>query len=149
MSENWGSDAAIKLRKEVQRKNQEAAVLLEHGKLRQEQAPHLWQEVRQAVKAMCSSLNAEYGEEVAIFQPGQARELNVRLRNPAGGVHELKATFEPSSSPSALTWNTSGHESNVAQSGKYALSIENGKVVFGGTTPDAIAKKMLDSLLLP
>jgi hypothetical protein len=152
MAESWSVEAANKLRKQRDRKLQEEAALLEKMRLRQAKAPELWQNLRQIVKSLCDDLNAEYGEEIAVVQMGHPRELNVRLKTPSAGVHELKATFEPASAGDALKWVTSGHTRNQPQSGKYRLAIDDGKVFFQSSlspaTNEAIAILMLDGLLL-
>jgi hypothetical protein len=149
---SWSTEAANKLRKQRERKEQEDAALLEKIRLRQAKAPELWQELRNIVKGMCDSLNAEYGEEIVLVQMAHPRELNVRIKTPAAGVHELKATFESASSGDALKWVTAGHTRNLPQNGKYRLGIEDGKVFFHisqtPVTPEDIAVQMLDGLLL-
>jgi hypothetical protein len=152
MPDSWSIEAANKLRKQRDRKLQEEAALIEKIKLRQAKAPELWQELRLMVKSMCDSLNAEYGEEVAAVAMGHPRELAVRLRTPGSGVHELKASFDPTSTGDALKWTTSGHTRNLPQNGKYRLAVEDGKVFFQNSmtpiTNETIAIQMLDGLLL-
>ena len=152
MPDTWSTEAANKLRKQRDRKLQEEAALVEKIKLRQAKAPELWQDLRQTVKSMCDSLNSEYGEEIAALQMAHPRELTVRLRTPAAGVHELKATFDPTSTGDALKWATSGHTRNLPQNGKYRLAVEEGKVFFQSSltpaTNEDIAIQMLDGLLL-
>jgi hypothetical protein len=152
MADSWSTEAANKLRKQRDRKMLEEAALLEKMKLRASKAPELWQELRLKVKSMCEALNAEYGEEVAAVQLAHPREMIVRLQTPSAGVHELKATFEPSSTGDALKWVTAGHTRNLPQNGKYRLAVDEGKVFFQSSlspaTTEAIAVQMLDGLLL-
>jgi len=152
MPDSWSTEAANKLRKQRDRKLQEEAAVLEKIRLRTAKAPELWQELRQTVKSMCESLNAEYGEEIAAVQMVHPRELVVRIKTPGSGVHELKATFEASSAGDALKWVTAGHTRNLPQNGKFRLAVDEGKVMFQSNlapaTVEAIAIQMLDGLLL-
>lgn len=149
---DWGKEAASRLKVQAQAMEQEAAAQLHREKLRNDQGPRLWNEVREHVKAKCAHLNREYGEEVTTFMVVQNRDLDVRFKAPSGKVHELKATFEPSSADNALRWKTSGHRMNESQTGTCELAIKNDVVSFlTGAHPytaESIAEKMLDDLLL-
>jgi hypothetical protein len=150
MSENWGSVAAQKLRKRLEAKQRDGALLLENRRLLEEQGPGLWQQVRQNVKKMCDQLNADYGEQVVTIQDGRTDELNVQLRF-AGTTSELRATFDTSTSTEALKWTYAGLAARSTSSGKYFLHNTNGVVVLqSGTVPsttELVARQMLDGLL--
>jgi len=150
---DWGKEAANRLRAQNDSQANENAAQLQREKLRQEQGPRLWNEVRDHVKAKCSSLNREFGENVLTFLVVQNAQLAVLFKSASGKVHELKATFEPSSAPNALHWKTTGHRMNETQTGACELFIKNDVVSFlTGAHPyttESIAEKMLDDLLLP
>ena len=149
---DWGKETANKLRANAQVMAQEAAAQLQREKLRNDQGPRLWNEVREHVKAKCASLNREYGDEILTFVVVQNPQLDVRFKASSGKIHELKATFEPSSADNALRWKTSGHRLNESQTGTCSLSITNDTVSFltgaHPYTPESIAEKMLNDLLL-
>ena len=148
---DWGKENANKLRAETQYMAQRAATQLQHEKLRTEQGPRLWNEVREQIKAKCAELNREYGEEILTVMVGKNAELDVRFKAPSGKIHQLKATFEPSSADNALRWKTSGHRMNEDQTGGCELAINGDTVSFlmgAPCTAESIAEKMLESLLL-
>lgn len=149
---DWGKETANKLRAQTEYQAQENAAQLQREKLRQDQGPRLWNEVRDHVKTKCASLNREYGEEVLDFMVVQTPHLDVRFRAPSGKVHRLEATFEPSSANNALRWKTSGHRLNDNQSGTCELAITGDTVSFlTGAHPyttESVAEKMLEDLLL-
>lgn len=151
MSENWGKEAADKLRIQGQRRAQEDAVLLAKQKLRLEQGPGLWNEVRQQIQAMCQSLNLEYGEDIASFVPTSHNELRVQLRVSGSGIREMFVGFMPTSALDALTWRFEGATSSRGNGGHCELGIDGDRVTFQqgrlSYTPESIAKEMLDGLL--
>jgi hypothetical protein len=150
MSDGWASEAAARLRSQRESRKQENAVLLEHSNLRKEQGPELWNDLRKQVEAMVDSLNAEYGQPVAVVQCGKSGEFIVRLTADPAKEREMKASFAVSTAANALNWYTSGHKEN--SSGKCSLVIQGGKVVFGDQfnafTVEMIATSMLDALVL-
>jgi len=101
---------------------------------------------------MVDSLNAEYGQSVAVVQGGKPGEFFVRLTADPAKEREMKASFAVSTATNALNWYTSGHKVNSRQSGKYSLVINGGKVAFGNEfntfTVETIATSMLDALVL-
>lgn len=150
---DWVKESAAKLRAQNEAQAKESAAQLQREKLRQEQGPRLWNEVREHARVKCAELNRELGEEALTFSVVQNSQLLVQFKAPTGKVHELKATFDPSSADNALHWNTTGHRMNETQNGKCELSIKNDVVSFlTGAHPytaESIAEKMLTDLLLP
>jgi hypothetical protein len=154
MSENdWGSKAARSLREQIENRKRRDIFLRQAEVIRQEQGPRLWNDIREHIKAKCIRLNAELGSDVALVIATQTRELEVHLYPPLGGRRTLSARFSTRSPLDALSWNTSGHETNEAQEGKYRIGIEEGVAVLQGSddvveTPERIAERLLDALLL-
>ena len=148
---DWVRDTVSKLRAQADSQAQEAAAQLQREKLRQQQGPILWNEVREHVKTKCASMNHEYGEEILTFMVVQNAQLDVQFKASSGKTHELKATFDPSFADNALRWETSGHRMNEPQTGTCELTIKDDIVSFlTGAHPyttESIAEKMLDDLL--
>jgi hypothetical protein len=144
---DWSRNAADKLRRRLERIDNENAALTEKRKLLEEQGPALWQMVCEQVKKLCDDLNADYQEKVAVVQESSAHALHVELRH-AGSMSELNASFNISTGADALKW--SFLPPRPAQ-GTYALQINAGRVAFQNSmtpsTPESIARQMLDGLL--
>src|ERR1017187_1099725 len=83
---DWGKETASKLKAEAQSIAQEAAAQLHREKLRNDQGPRLWNEVREHTKAKCANLNREYGEDVLTIMEVQNRNLDVRFKAPSGKI---------------------------------------------------------------
>jgi hypothetical protein len=147
---DWSRNAANKLRKRAERKDDENATLAEKRRLLEEQGPALWRQVREHVKRECDSLNADYEEDIAVVQEGPAHKLHVELRH-AGNMSELNASFDISTSPDALKWSYAGPAARIARGGQYSLQVNAGTVIFQDSltpsTPESIASQMLDGLL--
>jgi len=149
----WSSRAAERFREEVDGNKQVDTLLLQNATTRQEQGPHLWNEVREQVRTKCARLNPELGSAVAMFMVTPESELQVQVTVPDGGHRRLDATFMPTSTYGVLSWSISGHNTNEAHRGEYELGVEQGKAVFRRDksiveSPEKIAEEMLDPLLL-
>ena len=151
MEDQWGKKAANQLRSQRENLERGNAAQLHRDKLRHEQGPRLWNEVREHVKSKCASLNLEDGADVLTFMLVQSSTLDVRFKAPSGRTHILTASFEPSSADNALRWKTSGHRMNDGVAGTCELHIKNDVVGFltgaHPYTPESIAEKMLEDLL--
>jgi hypothetical protein len=147
---DWSRGAANKLRERVQREDNESAILVEKRKLLDEQGPGLWQQICEDVKKLCKELNADYGQDIAVVEACSVRDLKVELRH-AGNMSELKANFTTSTSPDALKWSYAGPAARMGRGGQYSLYVDAGRVSFQNSvkasTPESIAKEMLDGLL--
>jgi hypothetical protein len=154
MTDNWGAEAANKLRKKQDAKELENSVVLEKSRLRKEQGPALWEEVRRHVKTKCEELNANYGTKIAEVDLKHTAKIIVVLAVNPADRKTITASFEPTSAKNALHWE---YENCLSPGYAYALEVNGDKVFFatgslllgdGATAPEAIATKMLDGLLL-
>ena len=153
MSDSWANEAAKKLKLRTERMAHSQAAMLEKRKLIEEQGPALWRSVREKVKQMCTDLNRECGVQVVTFAVGQTSEISVLFRH--GGVsRELKATCAVSTSPDAVEWYYLAEEGEGEIRGQtYSFHVADDRVVFQNSlvpsTPDSIARQMMDGLLNP
>src|SRR5271157_2597049 len=106
MSSNWAAEAAEKLRKRQQTKQQRDELLLEKRRLFAEQGPNLWDQVRERVTSECLELNEKRGSAVVYVKDLKMGELDVRFEF-NGVVTKLHCTFEVTSSQKALNWSYS------------------------------------------
>jgi hypothetical protein len=148
MSDNWAATAADKLRKRDEAKIQEDAVLLQKDKLRMEQSPALWEEIRNFVKVKCDELNTHYGDNIAEADLGSPTKLTAHILVDRQR-RTLTASFHPTSSPKALNWYYENKK--IIQGSSYGLAVVGDRVVFQSgmapSTPESIARQMLDGLL--
>ena len=153
MPEGWSQEAARKLKQRTERITESQAVLLEKRKLIEEQGPALWRLVREKVKQMCADLNAEYGEQVVTFGIGQSSQISILFRH-IGVSRQLKAECDISTAPDALQWYYLAEEMDGdPRRQTYAFHVAEGKTIFQSglvpSTPDSIARQMMDGLLNP
>ena len=152
MSSNWEADAAERLRKSQETKRQQDAVMLERRQLLREQGPNLWAQVREFMKTKVSGFNKNYGQTVLRATDTKEGEFDVRFQL-AGTVTDMRARFEATSSKQALTWTYSGAINRNEKAGSCSLQVHPPATVAfqddtGPLTPEAVADKMLDGLIL-
>ena len=151
MSSNWAANAAARLRKSQETRQQQDAVMLERRILLNEQGPNLWSQVRECVNTKILDFNRNYGEMVLRSREQNDGEFRVQFEL-AGAVTDLRSKFEATSSQEALTWTYAGTISRSQKAGSCSLQIKAPATVMfqddtGPLTPDEVADKMLDGLI--
>lgn len=154
MSNNWALQAAENLKQRMEAKNRAEAKVVHEQNLRDTDGPLLWGDVRRIAKELCTDLNREYGKTIANFEIVAATEMRITTEVPDTGHREFSATFRPGDTLGAMEWVTHRSDSNNVQSGEYQLGVVDGKAAFitatgAHETAQAIAEKMLDSLICP
>jgi hypothetical protein len=146
MSEEWGIDAAKKLRERQAKKQLDNKTLLEKRQRLEEQGPNLWIELSELVKQKCLDFNENYGKAVLFVKDTVANQLEVRFECDQVPIF-LYVSFEATSSQKALSWRYSGNVGKEAKNSAYPLLIESdGKVGFQYSL-ETLAEKMLDGLI--
>jgi hypothetical protein len=151
MSEKWALEAAEKLRARTAKQQVTDKVLLEKRNLLQEQGPHLWILLCEAVKEKCLELNRHYGSVVVRVKDTVQDQMDVRFEL-EGNIIDLRLNFKVTSSERALTWSYTIHSGNSPIGGFCNLFVDHaGRVGFMQThlsrTPEFLAEEMLNGLL--
>jgi hypothetical protein len=136
---DWAKSWVGKMRRHDQDEQLKAAHFVEAQRLKKEAGPRLWAAVRDEVQANCEDLNKELGSELLVFEFTRHGELTVAC-NAGRGRKELRANFN--SEAGTLNWSSAG------RSESRALEVNpDGSVEFWRSTPQSIARNMLDPLL--
>jgi hypothetical protein len=152
MPESWASKSAGILRQRAADSERRELDRQETRRLLNEQGPGLWRTICTRAQELCTQLNQELGQEVATVVVSSSNQLGVRLTS-NGGVNELTATFETTTSNEALRWSYSGEAARSSHGGQYQIFTQ-GSVAYLGhhsnpRTPEGIAEEMMSGLIGP
>lgn len=137
----WAKGAADAIRAKQQAEIEKDKKFNEEQKLKREQGPQLWAEIKKWVTENCDSLNAEMESKILLYENTVSDSIRVQH---LGTNDLLEANYK--SDMFTLMWQ-------IAQkaSGRYILEVKEGKLgFFEGDmrrTVDFIGSQMLNHLL--
>jgi hypothetical protein len=140
---DWADDVLAKLKNQQQQKQLQDAVFLERQQLKKAKGMPLWREVRQRVQENCEALNMK--SRKSLLRVGVKHEMELFVASDIEGRHyQLEANFDEDAA--RLSW-TCGEKH-----GQWDIDVlQDGSVKFTGgmvpTSPESIAKQMLDTLV--
>jgi hypothetical protein len=142
---DWSREMAAKLRKKREYQAVQEAKFVEMQKMRQELGPHLWDAVKNDLRAEGKALNVELARELISERPGISNNEFVLIANLESGSCEAHILF--SIEDGKLTY-TAG----LGKNDTFELSRgEDGKMMFYSNTiscgTGSIARQILESLL--
>jgi hypothetical protein len=144
---DWAKNWAGKIKKRHDDRTLHNAKFVEEQKLKKEFGPPLWATICEEVKTRCEALNNEMNEQILTYQFTRQGEISV-IGNLDGKRKELRAAFNQQTS--TINWESAGHRNSlslkVSDDGTGA-AFYGGEVTMVPSTPQSIARQMLDPLL--
>lgn len=141
---DWADSAAAKLKKEREEKKLKNEQFVEAQRIKREQAPGLWQQVRSVIEAECAKLNEKMGERVLSVEPAFPEAFVVRAMVD-GDARSLKVQFDENHF--LVNWESSWGP----VSGREIMTVSGGNLVFSAgmmtKTAEQAAHSMLNALL--
>ncbi len=144
---DWSKRTVEGIKERQSTASQKAITIAEQRRLREEQGPTLWQELRNAVQVSIADVNADLTSPAFTYNNISTTKFSVTRHGKAIG-DKLHAEFAVSSGP-ALIWQYEGR-SEATSSCSLAID-DDGRVYFQfkneGISPVKLAEKMLDGLI--
>jgi hypothetical protein len=143
---DWSKRTVEGIKERQSTASQKAITIAEQRRLREEQGPTLWQELRNAVQVSIADVNADLTSPAFTYNNISTIQFSVTRHGKAIG-DQLHAEFAVSSGPSLL-WHYQGRSD---ASGNCILAIDDDGRVYlqfknEGISPLKLAEKMLDGL---
>lgn len=144
---DWANEKARIVNAQLDAEQRKVAGWIENRKLIEEQGPGLWKELRSHLSSAVDDLNSAFGKDAFVMVGTDPNEMDVRFTVRAPAL-QLLVSFEASTAHNALRCSYPGGK---AKDHSYRLIADAaGNVSFWSgysSTPEAIAKSMLDGLL--
>jgi hypothetical protein len=83
---DWAKKQVAEINKQDEKRRAEAEARVVDDKLKRQQGPILWEQLRACLKANCEAFNLESKEEILVLERTSSDEARIHLSNRAGAM---------------------------------------------------------------